>query len=217
MAARNAKTRPTRRRQISTGPIDGRHQRTERTHRRILDAVYKLMAQSARPMSVPQVARAAGVSVRTVFLHFPDFESLWHEATDAVRERFDRMVTPIPPTGSLRQRLDATVVARAKLFERQASYRRAGSMMMPHSAAMRARRAQHRQLYRQRLAETFAPELAALSASRRREGFEALAAVADWDFWESLRLGQGLSAARAKRVWRLALGAVLASLAPSAD
>jgi len=56
-----------------------------------------------------------------------------------------------------------------------------------------------------------------MSASRRREGFETLAAVADWDFWESLRLGQGLSATRAKRVWRLALGAVLASLAPSAD
>ena len=152
-----------------------------------------------------------------MFLHFPDFESLWHEATAAVRERFDRMVIPIPAVGSLRLRLDAMVAARSKLFERQASYRRAGSMMLPHSAAMRARRAQHRRLYRRRLAETFAPELAALSGAHRQAGFEALAAVADWDFWESLRIGQGLGVVKARRVWRLALAAVLASLAPSAD
>lgn len=84
-------------------------------------------------------------------------------------------------------RISAWVTARTRLFERQAPYRQAGNLMLSQSESMRQHRAQHRALYREGLRRTFTPELMALPVTSRGGLFEALAAVADWDFWESLR------------------------------
>ena len=191
---------------------DGRYRRTVTTHGKILAAMIDIMARLDGPMTVAQVAQAAGVSVRTVFLHFPDFETLWHEGIDSVRERFDSLVVGIGADAPLAARLDAWLRLRADLFERQARYRRAGTHMLPHSSSMRHRRAQHRQLYRQKLRQTFAPELASVPGRQGAQLFEALAAIADWDFWESLREGQRLSVPAARIAWRRALEAILASI-----
>lgn len=207
--AKRAASRPPRRTALGD---DGRRRRTFATHGKILAAMVAIMARLDRPMTVGQVARAAGVSVRTVFLHFPDFETLWHEATDSVRERFDSLVVGIDADAPLAARLDAWLRLRVELFERQARYRRAGTYMLPHSSSMRRRRAQHRDLYRRKLRQTFAPELTMLPGRQGAQMFESLAAIADWDFWVSLREGQRLSVPAARIAWRRALEAMLASI-----
>ena len=64
--------------------VDGRALRAQRTRAAIVDAHIRLLdAGSLRPRA-EQIAQAAGVSVRSVWGHFPDLESL-AEATASER------------------------------------------------------------------------------------------------------------------------------------
>jgi AcrR family transcriptional regulator len=56
-----------------------REAQAEATHDRILEGVVRAMAQGVSQLSVPAVAREAGVSVATVYRHFPNKESLLTE------------------------------------------------------------------------------------------------------------------------------------------
>ena len=63
-------TRITRRRTARTYGSPLRAQQAEGTRERILDATVRVMARGIAFVSVPQVAREAGVSVPTVYRHF---------------------------------------------------------------------------------------------------------------------------------------------------
>ena len=49
------------------------------THERILEGLVRTMAKGVSQLSVPGVARDAGVSVATVYRHFPNRDSLLTE------------------------------------------------------------------------------------------------------------------------------------------
>ncbi len=70
-----------------------RDEQLERTRARILDAAVALLAdETLQEMTIPLVARRAGVSVRTVYRHFPVKETL----VDAVAARVDGQFGPEP-------------------------------------------------------------------------------------------------------------------------
>jgi AcrR family transcriptional regulator len=56
-----------------------REAQAEATHDRILEGVVRTMAKGVSQLSVPAVAREAGVSVATVYRHFPSKDSLLTE------------------------------------------------------------------------------------------------------------------------------------------
>lgn len=62
---------------------DGRRFRRERTHKALIDACIVCMRQ-ARVPEVTEVAAMAGVSTRTVFLHFEVIANLHSEALRAI-------------------------------------------------------------------------------------------------------------------------------------
>jgi AcrR family transcriptional regulator len=83
-----------------------REQHAELTRELILRAVAELLqSERAGEFSVPDVAREAGVSLRTVYRHFPTRDELLAAATDSIDER---LFSEVP--------LDETVEDVPKLF-----------------------------------------------------------------------------------------------------
>ncbi|MCB9777160.1 MAG: TetR/AcrR family transcriptional regulator [Alphaproteobacteria bacterium] len=64
-----------------------RQQRAAETRDRILDAATAQLAQGASALTIPAVAREAGVAVPTVYRHFPSKEALEDGVADHVRIR----------------------------------------------------------------------------------------------------------------------------------
>ena len=61
------------------GDVDGRRRRSVRSRQRIVEALLGLIRDGEMHPSAAQVAQKAGVSLRTVFRHFEDMESLNRE------------------------------------------------------------------------------------------------------------------------------------------
>jgi AcrR family transcriptional regulator len=92
--------------QPSSGPLPagakpaGRERQRRRTRKAILQAAIALMASDGRP-SVAEVAEAADVSKRTVYLHFPTHDQLLIDAAlgmldwDTIEAEVDRFADPV--------------------------------------------------------------------------------------------------------------------------
>ena len=72
----------------SGGVIDGRRLRAERSRERIVDALLKLVQSGEMNPSAAMVAETARVSLRTVFRHFEEMESLYLEMGRVCEARF---------------------------------------------------------------------------------------------------------------------------------
>lgn len=64
-----------------------REQQAQQTRERILDAATRLIAQGASSLTIPAVAKEAGVAVPTVYRHFADKEALEDGVAGYVREQ----------------------------------------------------------------------------------------------------------------------------------
>src|SRR5271170_7366044 len=83
---------------------DGRNRRAAETRRKIIEAAKAMLDETSEAPTVVGVAKRADVSVRSVFQHFGDVQSLFVTVLDAVR---DDLVLP-PPTPSTKP-LDARI------------------------------------------------------------------------------------------------------------
>src|SRR5262245_14845492 len=81
MYTRSMATLSTRRRRTTRArPEDGRPGQRRRTRKAIIDAATSFIVRG-ESSSVADVARAADVSRRTIYMHFPTFEQLLIDAT----------------------------------------------------------------------------------------------------------------------------------------
>jgi AcrR family transcriptional regulator len=190
---------------------DGRLARGERARGLVVDALLELVREGDLRPTAPRIAERARVSLRTVFHHFADLEARFAAAADRQSDRLRRLAVPIAPDGALAQRLDAFVQQRARLLETIAPVRRAALLMEPFSKEIAARLAHTRRLGMQEVTRVFARELAARAPAARRELASALHAASGFPAWETLRSHQGLPPARARRVMRRMLAALLHS------
>ena len=71
---------------------DGRNRRAVETRRKVIAAAKAMIAETSTAPTVVAVARRADVSVRSVFQHFGDVESLFVTVMDAIRQ--DIVVPP---------------------------------------------------------------------------------------------------------------------------
>ena len=75
-----------------------REEQAQATRERILQGLIEVLARGAAELSVPAVAREAGVSVATVYRHFPSKQALLDGLGDHVRERWlGELPTPRTP------------------------------------------------------------------------------------------------------------------------
>ena len=188
---------------------DGRRLRRERNQDAVVDAILALLREGDLKPSARDIAERAGVSLRSLFRHFEDLETLFAAAVqrqlEEVGSAFDISIEP----GPVNRRIREIVRHRAALYEQIAPVRRAATLQAPfHETVREGLDWSHRTL-RHQLVTVFDPELAACSAKERRMVLEALDAATGWSTWETLRSAQALSVAEAETVVTTTLTALL--------
>ncbi|MFI5033948.1 MAG: TetR/AcrR family transcriptional regulator, partial [Reyranellales bacterium] len=144
---------------------DGRNRRAAETRRKIIAAAKAMIAETSVAPTVVGVAKRADVSVRSVFQHFHDVESLFVTVMDSIRSD---LVTPAFPEASrpLNARVEDVVKAFAELFDKVVPLRVAAGQFVDHPALVE-RSQQARNELRAATFEVFAPEFAVLSEQAR--------------------------------------------------
>ena len=188
---------------------DGRAARSERTRRAIVDAMRALHHEGDLRPTAPRIAERAGVSVRTVWQHFDDLETLLVEAGRRDLEIARSFVTPIDPALPTAARIEALVDQRTKMFEEMAPPWRAARVHVPFSAQLQTNRDILMDLAREQVRELFAQEIAA--ADEPEAMLDALHVASSWATWESLRTDAKLDVVRANNALRLLLSQLFAT------
>lgn len=181
---------------------DGRVRRGERNRDALVEALLGLLDDGIAKPTAREIAERAGVSLRTVFAHFDDVESLYAAIALRQRERLSPLFEPIDSSGSDDHRVETLVAQRVELFEQIAPVRRASLLLAPDSPELTRRLAEVTRALRAQVAECFDPELAA-AGRRRGDLLAALDVAASWETWDGLRRVQGLSVVAARRTLRL--------------
>jgi TetR/AcrR family transcriptional regulator, regulator of autoinduction and epiphytic fitness len=189
--------------------LDGRLARGARARTAIVEALLGLIERGDLRPSAARVAERAGVSLRSVFQHFSDVESLFAAAAARQAERVAPLAGGVPDEGTLAHRLDAFVRKRTRLLEAISPVRRAAVLMEPFSSELQGRLGAFRALKAAEVRRVFAEELARRPPAARRRLLAALVAISSWNTWQALRQHQGLSQAEARRVLRLMLEALV--------
>jgi TetR/AcrR family transcriptional regulator, regulator of autoinduction and epiphytic fitness len=191
--------------ELSDTALDGRSARALRTRNRVVDALLDLIDEGDLRPPAADVARRAGVSLRSVYQHFDDLETLFRVAGERHRQRFAHL-EPLPDLPEeLSSRVAAYVAHRVIWMEAVSPMARAAALQAPFSPGIAARQAAGRARHLETLGVAFAPEL---DRAEDRDGLlHGLEVAASWTAWEHLRTGTGLSAEEAARVVeRLLLG-----------
>lgn len=189
--------------------IDGRTARSARTRDAVADAFLDLLhAGNLRP-TAKQVADAAGVSLRSVFQHFDDLDTLFAEVADRQIQRLQTLMPTPPPSAPFRERLEKFVAGRSRLLEAISPVRRAAVLQEPFSEVVGKRLRWVRVAAQAEIAAAFAPELKAGSPSDRAELLAALDIAANWGTWEALRTQHGMPPEAASRTMTRMIEALL--------
>lgn len=191
--------------------IDGRRARGERARTTVVDAILDLLQEGDLKPTAERVAERAGVSLRLVFHHFADLESLYAAAADRQFERLRPLIKPIAGDGPFEQRLDTFLRQRLRMWERIAPVRRASLLYEPFSKELGRRLADARAFAREETAAVFRQEIEKFARAERAEVVASLDAASAWQTWEVLRRHQGLSIENARRVVTRIISALLTS------
>jgi AcrR family transcriptional regulator len=191
-------------------PVDGRTARAVRTREAIVDAVIALIESGNLKPTAPKIAEQAGVSVRSVFQHFDDLETLFAAVGERVVSRLSRLIVPVDPALPLDDRIKSLVSQRALLLEVVTPIRRAATVHSVGSAEISRMFQTGHHFLRQQVAAVFAPELERAGASAG-DLLDSLDIALAWSTWETLRLLAGRSKAEAQGVQEWMVRAALTS------
>jgi AcrR family transcriptional regulator len=188
---------------------DGRRARAERNRDAVVEAILDLLCEGVENPTADAIAERSGVSVRSVFRHFDDLESLHAAAVDRHSERMRNLFEPPPSGGSLASRIDDLATRRSRLFEAMTPVRVVGERLRGRSDVIDERLEFARELLRSQVATLFEPELAHETGTGRRDLLDAVEVATSWSTWNLLRREQGCSVARARAVTTRTLTALL--------
>lgn len=189
--------------------VDGRRERTSKTRSAIIDAVIALQESGEVRATAAAIVARAGVSLRSLFVHFPQQEELTLAVMAEIDRRLLNDLVTETPAGTLAARLDPFLSRRLPLLERLVAYRRSAATLEPQSDKVRARRRAVRRRMRDEVGVVFAPEIAMRPRDEREALVHALAITLDSEAWDSLRRQFGMTRAKARSILRLAVLALL--------
>ena len=200
-------------------PIDGRTARSVRTRTALVDATIALVEEGDLRPTGPRIAERAGVSVRSVFQHFDDLETLFSAVGARVVERLGALMAPIDPSEPLGERIKAFARQRGDILESVTPINRAAILQLPTSATIDRQFRQGHAFLSAQVGEVFAAELEA-AGDRRPALLDALVIACSWSTWNLLRTLERRSPGEAVEVVAATLGlltgSVLASSGPPA-
>lgn len=189
--------------------IDGRTARAVRTRDALVDATMALVDEGDLRPTAPRIAERAGVSVRSVFQHFDDLETLFSALGDRMFARVASLAEPIDPAAPLADRADRYVAQRCRINEMLSPINRAAILQAPTSATINRQFQHGHRLAAAHLAELFAPEVTGLGT----DGdvlLDGLVIASSWTTWNLLRTLERRSVDEAQVTVRRTFGLVLA-------
>lgn len=179
-----------------------------RTRTAIVDALLSLLEEGDLQPPANRIAERAGISLRLIYHHFGDLESLFRAAANREAERIAARAEPIPGDLPLAERIDRIVDQRCDMMEWVTPVRRASLLQEPFSEELAAARDAFYAIAEQNVADVFAPELDAMPAKQRSATLSALSNELIWGTWNDLRQS-GRSIAEAKAAVHLTVTALL--------
>ena len=192
---------------LETKGEDGRRHRSDRSRRRIIEALFDLIGEGDMSPSAVSVAARADVGLRTVFRHFEDMDSIYDEMTAELSEAVMPKLKAPFVSSTWRERLMESVERRADIYE----------MVFPMKVCMSLRRfqsdfikTQHEQdvaLERSTLKAILPKEIVS-----NRTLFSALETTLAFTTWRRLRQDQNLSVESAKDAMQLILAGLIADI-----
>ncbi|MEP1142134.1 MAG: TetR/AcrR family transcriptional regulator [Henriciella sp.] len=179
---------------------DGRRQRSDRSRRRIVEALFDLISEGDMSPSAVSVAERADVGLRSVFRHFEDMDSIYDEMTAELMTAVMPMISAPYKAKTWRDRLTEMVERRADLYE----------MVFPMRVCMILRYHQSEFIQKQ-YKRDIDMERSTLKAilpkqiTSDKTLFAALEVTVGFPTWRRLRQDQNLSVGSAKKTIHLML------------
>ncbi len=205
MPTKQQSTSPWPKLEIATQ--DGRRQRSDRSRRRIIEALFDLIGEGNMSPSAVDVAARAEVGLRTVFRHFEDMDSIYDEMTAELSEAvMPKIKAPFQAT-AWREQLMESVEKRADIYEMVFPMKVCMSLRRFQSEFIKAQYEQDVALMRSSLKAILPKEIIA-----NRPLFAALETTLAFTSWRRLRQDQSLSIENAKAAIRLILGGLIANI-----
>jgi TetR/AcrR family transcriptional regulator, regulator of autoinduction and epiphytic fitness len=190
-------------------PLDGRIARSYRTREAVVDALLDLINEGDLQPTAARIAERAHVSLRLVFHHFNDLETIYDALAKRQFERLAPLMKPVAPSLPLSKRIVEFVAQRARVLEFIAPVRRAALLREPFTPSLAKQLAGARILARRQVHSAFEPELAGCEGAERRDLLHALDIALSWDAWDMMRRQQGLGESEARRVMERVTRALL--------
>jgi TetR/AcrR family transcriptional regulator, regulator of autoinduction and epiphytic fitness len=184
----------------ATSLTDGRSARAARTRDAVVDALLSLLDDGILRPTAREVAQRAGVSLRSVYVHFDDLDDLFTAAAHQHFERVRDLIERIPDHGPLETRLDLFTRQRARIHEASAQVRRAAVLQEPFSHALAEVLSLARKLSRAEIELVFGSEIG------RRDGLDRTRLLVELDMlssaatWETLRIHYDRPADEAREI-----------------
>ena len=101
---------------------DGRRLRSLTSQSIIVDALLVLVKKGILEPTAQQIADEAGISIRTVFRHIEDMETLLSKMNEKIELSNREMIDNFKPKGNLSERIKGLITLEAKVFEDNLEY-----------------------------------------------------------------------------------------------
>lgn len=189
--------------------VDGRSARAERTRQAVIEAHITLIRAGELKPTGAQIAARAGVSLRSLWGHFGDLETLFAATGAELARRQDDAHEPIDADLPLDERIDRFCGQRAEALEYIAPFARSSELRAPFSRELQRNRMRYLERAFAEIDALFARELADLDEIARGQIMQSLAVVCTWPMWVSLRDVLHLSVGDAVGVMKRAVAALL--------
>jgi AcrR family transcriptional regulator len=191
----------------STG--DGRSARSQRTREAVVESLIGWLRDGNLRPTAKDIADRAGISVRSVYVHFDDLDDLFCAASERTGRDVEGLLELIPADRPFDERLRAVVDQRVRVFEVIMPVKRAGALQEPFSTPLALIFAEMRAVQRDEIERVFALELDALSPETRETALAAAHLVAVEEAWSFQRNAMGLDVAAARAAMEHALRSIL--------
>jgi AcrR family transcriptional regulator len=174
--------------------VDGRRERSKRTHAAIVQALTSLLDEGRIEPTAVEIAKRAGVAVRSIAQHFASREDLLLAVAQHHTRRLEH--DAVDAKAPLASRLEAFVAGRAKELEASRAMRGAAAVVLARSPGVAQALQRVAERRRAETARVFATEIAATTDPKATE--RGVTLVTSGRAWDALRveLGLGVKAAR---------------------
>lgn len=185
---------------------DGRRRRGNTSRARIVEAMLKLVREGNPSPGAARVAQLAGVSLRTVFRHFEEMDSLYREMSETIQAHvLPALFRPYSVEG-WRERLHELIDRRVEVYEFIMPFKISGELRRFQSEYIAKDGDQHLHLERMSMEAVLPREIVDDSPL-----FHALLAASGFQCWRILRQDLQLGVAEARDAMLRSIDAMLLS------